>query len=176
MKLFMETERLLLREMEQEDAPELFLLDTEEIVLRYLPGVPVPASAEDTKHLITYVQEQYKRNGTGRLSLILKESNELIGWCGIKLVDDHTLNGRTNYYDLGYRLRSVFWGKGYAGEAAVPCIDFAFQQLKLPELHATVMQGNVASSRLLLRKGFVNCGTFTDEGAPWEWYTLPSPA
>jgi [ribosomal protein S5]-alanine N-acetyltransferase len=171
MNFLMETERLILRSITEQDVSSLFLLDSEEAVFRYVPGQALQ-QPEETLAIIRNIRGQYERNNTGRLAVELKSSGEVIGWCGIKFVDDQHTNNRTNYYDLGYRFRTAFWGMGYASEAATPCIGFAFEQLQIPELHATVMQENYASANVLLKKGFRLCDTFLEDGDPWCWYTL----
>lgn len=171
MDFFLETERLILRGITEQDVPALFLLDSEAAVFRYLPEQPL-RQAEQTSEKVRYIQAQYERNRTGRLAVELKASNEVIGWCGIKFVDEEPTNGRINYYDLGYRFRSCYWGMGYASEAAAASIDFAFNCLGIAELHATVMQGNHASANVLLKKGFRLCDSFLEDDKPWDWYTL----
>jgi [ribosomal protein S5]-alanine N-acetyltransferase len=61
------------------------------------------------------------------LWLLLKIQNELIGWTGIKFVNDHVENGNTNFYDYGYRLNEKFWNKGFATEASIAWLELWFQ-------------------------------------------------
>ena len=59
--------------------------------------------------------EQKAKNGMARLAIIEKETQEFIGWTGIKFEENLRFE---NYYDLGYRLKKKFWGKGIASETA----------------------------------------------------------
>jgi RimJ/RimL family protein N-acetyltransferase len=81
------------------------------------------------------------------------------------------MNGRTNYYDLGYRLLPQYWGCGYASEAAEASLRYGFEVLQLPVIHATVMRENRASCRVLEKVGLVRTAEFTEAyGGEWYWY------
>jgi RimJ/RimL family protein N-acetyltransferase len=116
MNLIIETPRLIIRPFEKSDAQELFDMDKNPNVHKYLWLKPVE-SINEVYDYIEMVQKQYYERGIGRFSTILKETGELIGWTGIKFVNDHIENGNTNFYDYGYRLNEKFWNKGYASEA-----------------------------------------------------------
>lgn len=166
-----ETERLLLRGLNENDAEQILQLDSAEAVLRYLPVMPIETIAQ-AREGIAYIRKQYSENGTGRLAMIRKEDGAFLGWCGIKWVNDHETNGKTNYYDIGYRLLPEFWNKGYAFEAAQACCDYAFTIPRLEALHATVMEGNTASARIAEKLRMALVSRFEEEGKAWRWYTL----
>lgn len=109
MKLPIITERLILRKITSDDADDLFLLDSNPEVVKYV-GIKPFTKKEDTLKLIESLQIQYEKNGTGRLAVIEKESNKFIGWSGIKLLTEE-VNGFKNVYELGYRLLPAFWEK-----------------------------------------------------------------
>src|SRR5690606_22749711 len=111
MNLILETDRLLLRPFEISDAEELFDMDKNRRVHDYLWQKPVQ-HIDEVYTYIKMVQKQYEENGIGRFSTILKDTNELIGWTGIKFINDHIENGNSNFYDYGYRLNPKFWNKG----------------------------------------------------------------
>jgi RimJ/RimL family protein N-acetyltransferase len=169
-----ETLRLRLRPIEATDAPGILALDSDPAVLRYLPQPRLTALAEAAA-VVEYIRAQYQRNGVGRWAVERKQDGAFLGWCGLKLVDDAVTNGRTNYYDLGYRLLPGCWGQGYASEAAAASLRYGFEVLRLPVLHATVMQGNAASGRVLAKLGFQCAAGFEQDGAPWLWYEQANP-
>jgi RimJ/RimL family protein N-acetyltransferase len=78
MKVFVETERLILREMLPEDEKGMFELDSDPEVHRYLGNNPVK-SIDQVRNIINSVRLQYKENGIGRWAVIEKASNEFIG-------------------------------------------------------------------------------------------------
>lgn len=175
MNIILETPRLLLRKLTPADADYIFELDSNPEVMRYLPP-QLPIDKEKAADVIRYIQSQYERNNTGRLAVIVKETGAFTGWCGIKYVDDDTNNGKTRYYDIGYRLLPQFWNRGYATEASLVCIEHGFQTLHLPDIHATVMHGNIASARTAQKIGMTLVEDFTDEDQYlWHWYTIVHP-
>ena len=119
--MVLETERLILRKLENEDFERMFLMDSDPDVMKYL-GKPL-TTREESKEVIQMIQKQYEENGVGRLAVIEKESGLLIGWCGLKLMTK-PINGYINTLDLGYRFIPEFWGKGYATETAERILEY----------------------------------------------------
>lgn len=77
------------------------------------------------------------------------ETNEHIGCCGLRPYDLEK-----GIYELGFHLKSQYWGKGYAFEAASAAIRFAFENLKAANLFAGHNPNNAASKKLLEKLGF----------------------
>jgi ribosomal-protein-alanine N-acetyltransferase len=171
----LETPRLLLRPMLPEDAPGILALDSDPEVLRYVPG-PLMSTLAEAAATVDYIRRQYEQNGVGRWAVVRHDTQEFVGWCGIKLMNDHVVNGRTNYYDIGYRLLRQHWGQGFASEAARASLRFAFEEMNLPEIHATAMRDNLASCRILERLGLVKQEEFVQDNALWHWYSLEQQA
>ncbi len=109
MKNPIETERLLLRELLLSDVDVMFELDSNPNVHLFVGNNPVK-NIEQSIEYIHFVQKQYKDFGTGRWAVILKETNEFLGWSGIKFITDE-INGHTNFYEIGYRLIEKHWEK-----------------------------------------------------------------
>ena len=99
MKIFAETERLILREILQSDLDGMFELDSDPEVHKYL-GNKIVSDKNQIAKVIDFVRQQYIDNGIGRWAVIDKRTNAFIGWTGLKFVTELT-NGRKNYYDLG---------------------------------------------------------------------------
>ena len=72
MKIFIETDRLLLREIVEEDVHDFFELDSDPRVHRYLGKQPVQ-TLEQSREMIRHVRQQYRDNGIGRWAVILEE-------------------------------------------------------------------------------------------------------
>ncbi|CAM4066517.1 GNAT family N-acetyltransferase [Flavobacterium antarcticum] len=172
MDLILETERLLIREMLHEDADALFDMDKNPDVHKYLWQKPF-TKIEEIHDYITYIRKQYQDNGIGRFSTILKETNELIGWTGIKYINDHVENGKTNFYDYGYRLNVKSWNKGYATEASKAWLEYAFNQMNIPEMNAYTHAENGASNHVLQKVGFNFVENYQDENdVTWKWWQI----
>ncbi len=161
-----------MRELQTTDAPGMFELDSNPTVMRYLGGKTVESVAV-SESIIRMVQEQYVKNGIGRYSVILKETNEFIGWSGIKYVTAPE-NNFVNFYDLGYRLIERHWGKGYGYECALPWIDHAFDTMKIDKLNADAHIENIGSNKILQKLGFQFLNQYEWEGYPFNWYELKS--
>lgn len=170
MKLPIITERLILRKLTEDDVDNIFLLDSNSDVMKYV-GVPPVASKAESEKMVENILDQYKKNGTGRLAVIEKETNKFIGWSGIKLLTNE-VNGFKNVYELGYRFLPEFWGKGYATESAKASLDLGFNQLNADKIYAYADIENQSSNSILTKLGFENKGVFLDNGDNCYWYEL----
>ena len=173
MKFYIETERLILRELRIGDLDGMFELDSDPEVHRYLGNKPIK-NKNEAKKTIENVLNQYKERGIGRWAVMEKHTGNFIGWSGIRLNTEYNMNGFTTYHDVGYRLIKRFWGKGYATESGKAAVDYAFNVLNLPELYATTEIGNQASHNALLKTGlkYVEDFYFEEEKLNLRWYKI----
>ncbi len=170
-----ETERLILRKFFSSDAEDMFRLDTDKMVHRYL-GNTMNKSIDDAKKNINSIIQQYNDNGIGRWAAIEKSSGKFIGWSGLKLNNDIVINGHNDIYDIGYRLLPKFWGMGYATESSLASLDYGFNVLNLDTIYAITHIENEASHKVLLKLGldFINTFELKDEEFLLRWYQLKS--
>jgi len=173
MQCHIETDRLILRELRMTDLEGMFELDSDPEVHKYLGNKPVK-QIEESQKILESVIIQYKERGIGRWAAIEKNSGNFIGWSGLRLNTEYNMNGFTKYYDLGYRFIKRYWGKGYATESGKASINYAFNNLKLPELYATTEIGNQASHNALLKIGlkYVEDFYFEQEKLNLRWYKI----
>ena len=151
MKKPIETERLILRELKLSDAEGMFELDSNPNVHLFLGNRPVKHIDESIEY-IKFVHKQYKDLGTGRWAVVLKETNEFIGWSGIKFITNE-INNHKNFYEIGYRLKEEFWGKGYAYEAALKIKSVGMNDFGLTKLSAITTKDNTSSQKLIEKLG-----------------------
>jgi RimJ/RimL family protein N-acetyltransferase len=170
MKIFVETERLILRELLPSDLEGMFELDSDPEVHKYL-GNKIVTDKNQIAEIINVVRKQYIDNGIGRWAVIEKSTNNFIGWTGLKFVTELT-NGRKNYYDLGYRLRRKYWGQGIATETTIASLDYAFNKLKVNEVYAAASCENIASNKILQKVGLSLIETFYYEDIKCNWYKI----
>lgn len=170
MNLILETERLLMRPFEFSDEEALFALDSNPNVHLYLGNNPV-TEIEQVREYIKNIKNQYEQNGIGRFAVELKDTKEVIGWAGLKFITEED-NGHVNFYDIGYRLREEFWGKGYAYEAAVKWLDHALHTMKVPAIYASAHIENIGSNKILQKIGLQQNGQFLWNGLTCNWYEL----
>ena len=146
MRIILQTPRLILRQFTLADAPLVQQLNSDPEVLKYLDEPPLETT-EQAKHILrTIILPQYKNN-LGRWAIHLKDTNEFIGWCGLKYRPE------LNEIDLGYRLKKSAWGKGFAAEAAQYSIDHGFNKLHLKTITGRAHINNIASLKILEKIG-----------------------
>lgn len=170
MKIFIETERLLLREIHESDIDDLFELDSDPEVHRFLGNRPVK-DKQDVTDIIKSIRDQYVHNGIGRWAVIERNTGDFIGWSGLKFVRE-IINQHRDFHDIGYRLKRKFWGNGYATESAIASLQFGFNQLNLDEIYAAANIENEASNRILKKIGLTLLEKFTYDGAIHNWYRM----
>lgn len=142
-----ETARLILRELTPEDASFAFELNNDPEVIKYTGNAPFENQESARKFLEKY--DHYAKYGYGRWGVVLKESRELIGWCGLK----HTFERSEN--DIGFRFMKKHWGKGYATEAAKASIELGFKRFDLHTIIGRAMHQNLRSINVLKKLGMI---------------------
>lgn len=170
MNLRIETDRLLLRPLELSDAERMFILDSDPVVCQYLGTQPVESN-EVSKKIIQGIIQQYEDTGVGRLAVILKDEDKMIGWCGLKWHKEE-VNGVKEFYDLGFRFIPQYWGKGIATEASRAVVNEAFLTLPIDKIYAYADTRNKASIRVLEKIGFQYIKLFYDRDELCSWYEL----
>jgi RimJ/RimL family protein N-acetyltransferase len=173
MKIVLETQRLILRELLPSDAEGMFEMDSDPEVHFYLGNKPVK-TIEESKEAIEFIRQQYSENGIGRWAVIEKESLEFIGWAGFKFTKEK-INGHSDFYDLGYRFRKKAWGKGYATEVAKACVDYGFTTMHLNDIYARAMVENLHSRKVLEKAGLRFVEIFDLDGLAHAWYKISKP-
>lgn len=168
--MYLETKRLVLRKLEEADHERLFLLDSNQEIMKYI-GMPTLSKVEESKEVVKMIIQQYEENGVGRLAVIEKESELLIGWSGLKL-NTSEVNGYQNFYELGYRFLPETWGKGYATESGKASLEYGFNDLKAEIIYAYAHSENMASNHILTKLGFERTGEFTEPDGICFWYEL----
>jgi len=149
-----ETERLILREIQLSDVDGMFALDSDPEVHKHLGNMPITNKDQAEKYIVL-LQQQYKERGIGRWAVIHKETKDFMGWSGIKYLNESEQeNGFYNVYELGYRLIPKYWGKGYATESAQVWVDYMFNEAGVKSLYAAVDIPNKGSVNVLQKVGF----------------------
>lgn len=145
-KIILETERLILREMNNNDFEALckILLD-EETMYAYQGAFTI----EEAHNWLNSQLERYKNYGYGLWAVVLKENNEMIGQCGLSIQtwkDSEVL-------EVGYLFQRNYWHQGYATEAAIASREYAFNVLNANEVSSIIRTTNTQSINVALRNG-----------------------
>ena len=169
MKTLIETKRLILREILDSDVQDMYELDADPEVHKYLGNKPI-TTIEQARKIIAHIRKQYENNGLGRLAVIEKASGNFLGWSGLKY--EKEVREEFNYYDLGYRFKKQHWGKGYASESASASLSYGFQKLNLSEICAAAELANGVSNHIIKKQGFTFVERFSFDGEECNWYKL----
>ena len=143
----LETERLLLRQFSLADAELILELLNEPSFIRNIGNRGVRTLADARSYILNGPVASYAKNGFGLYLVVLKQTNESIGMCG--LIKRDTLED----VDIGYAFLPRFWARGYAVESARAVKEYAENVIKLKRLVAITDPLNEDSIRLLEKIG-----------------------
>lgn len=141
-----ETDRLILRPFTSNDLDALASIGSDPDVMHYI-GDGKPQSREQTEQRLNAIIEHHSRHGFGLWAAVDKSSGDLMGFCGLQLLDN------TSEVEVGYRLAKRFWGMGLASEAAMASLRYGFEDLGLDRIVAVVHPENIASRRVIEKIG-----------------------
>lgn len=145
----LETERLLLRQMQEEDADHLFLLRSDQNVMKYLDR-PLASSPTEVQEFIQNMIASSKLNNGITWAIALKPNPQLIGTIGFWKIDKE--NHRA---EIGYMLAVQWHNKGIMNEAMKPVLEYGFKIMNLHSVEANVNPANEPSISLLGKNQFV---------------------
>ncbi|WP_081991002.1 GNAT family N-acetyltransferase [Pseudoalteromonas piratica] len=150
MNTLIETPRMLMRQFTLEDAEQVFKFSSNEDVTRYTGDAGWVNTINDAENIIRNIWlKEYNEIGYARFAIILKENNQVIGFCGLKYEPE------LNAPDIGYRMLPEYWGKGLGMEASRAALEYAFNQLGLSYIVGEVDVANTASHKILTNLGLV---------------------
>jgi ribosomal-protein-alanine N-acetyltransferase len=154
----LKTERLLLRQLTLEDAPDIFLLRSDENVLRYIgrePAISIKEAEEFIQKIITNVA-----------------TNESIMWAITFSDNPGKVIGNICYWriqpenyrtEIGYALLPQYWRKGIMKEAILKVLEYGFETMKLHSIEARTNAENKPSGAILEATGFIKEAHLRDE-------------
>lgn len=154
--MILETERLILRPWQDEDAVDLYRYASDPDV-GPVAGWPVHTSVENSLEIIRTV---LRANET--YAVCLKENNKAIGSIGLKMGDATDMTDRDDECELGYWIGKPYWGKGLIPEAAREILRHGFEDLGMKKIWCGYYDGNEKSKRVQEKIGFVY--QYTTEG------------
>lgn len=155
--VFLETERLVLRQFTTDDVEDLYELDADAEVMHYITGGRGTPREEIEHEILPAFLEYYRRfPGYGFWAAIEKSSGRFIGWFHFRPAPEDPVDQP----ELGYRLRRCAWGKGYATEGSRALIRKGFVELGVRRVVASTMAVNVASRRVMEKSGLRVVRTF----------------
>lgn len=147
-----ETDRLLLREIQAQDVTEIFnCWMRDEEVSRYM-WWKASNDIADAQKFVDFEIKQIDNENWNRWMIVLKATKEIIGTCLVYLNDEDD----DSHWDISYNLGRKFWGKGYITEAMQEVMAFAEKELGMTECITTYAKVNTASANVLHKLGFLD--------------------
>ncbi|GAA3819483.1 GNAT family N-acetyltransferase [Sphaerisporangium flaviroseum] len=155
--MFLETDRLVLRPLTEADADDLFHLDNDPDVMRFINGGKATSHEEFRRESLPRLLHFYESLGRhGFWAAVGKPDGDFLGWFELRPLKDDD----PGEVELGYRLRKAAWGRGYATEGARALIRKGFTELGALRVVSSTMTVNTASRRVMEKAGLTHVRTF----------------
>lgn len=146
--ILIETERLLLRRWKKEDIEPFSSLNSDPKVMEFFPAL---LNRTETEAMIKTIEERIEQHGFGFWATELKESHQFIGFIGLN-IPGYALPF-SPCVEIGWRLASQFWGKGFAQEGARAALKYGFNKMGLEEIVSFTTVANLRSRHVMERIG-----------------------
>ncbi len=150
MRVFLETDRLILRQFTADDVDLLVDLDSDPEVMFYINGGrPTPREELEREYIPAYLDYYRRYPGYGFWVAVEKATGDFLGWFHFRPPGDSP----PDEPELGYRLRRPVWGRGYATEGSKALVEKGFRELGSTRVWAQTMVVNSASRRVMEKSG-----------------------
>ncbi|WP_420976758.1 GNAT family N-acetyltransferase [Bacillus vallismortis] len=162
----LETDRLTLRKITDQDVKTIFACFSNHEVTRYY-GLENMESIEQAISMVQTFSGLYQENRGIRWGIERKDTKELIGTIGF-----HALAQKHRRAEIGYEIIPAHWRNGFASEAISTVVSYGVATLRLTRIGAVVFTENEASNRLLVKMGFQKEGVLRQymyqDGIPYD--------
>lgn len=145
----LETERLLLRRVNENDANEIFALRSNPETMKYIPR-PLVKSIDDALEHIAMIDAKIESNEGINWAITYKDNPKLIG-----IIGHYRIKPEHFRAEVGYMLLPEYNGKGIISEAIKEVVNYGFNEMKLHSIEAIIDPENFGSERVLQKCGFV---------------------
>ncbi len=151
---FLETDRLVLKKIEDEDYQDLFEIYDNDKVFEFC-GILPKHNVETVKNMINHFERDYNKKSRMKLGIFIKgDSQKMVG-----IIEAMDFKKKIDSVTIGYYLSEEYWGKGIATEALLVLIKFLFEVADMNRIQAEVMTHNEASKQVLSNNNFIKEGT-----------------
>jgi ribosomal-protein-alanine N-acetyltransferase len=145
----LETARLFLRRISDQDVHEIFALRSDKEVMKYIPR-PLAKSIEDALAHIALIDEKIEKNEGINWAITLKEDPKLIG-----IIGHYRIKPEHFRAEIGYMLHPEYHGQGIISEAIEEVVNYGFKVMKLHSIEAIIDPENFGSAKALQKNGFI---------------------
>lgn len=145
----LETERLLLRRVDNADLKEVIALRSNPETMKYIPRPLVKTDQEGLDH-ITMINDKIEANEGINWAITIKDNPQLIG-----IIGHYRIKPEHHRAEIGYMILPEFNGKGIVTEAVKAVVKYGFEEIKLHSIEAVIDPDNIASAKVLEKNGFI---------------------
>ena len=159
--VYIETERLLLRDWKEEDIAPFAEMNSDPEVMRFFLK---PLNSEESFDFYNHINKEFVEYGYGLYAIEKKENSTFIGYTGF-----HNFNLNTDFtpgVEIGWRIRHGDWNKGYATEAAKACLNDAKYHLPFHTVWSFTSVLNKRSEKIMQKTGMEKTGYFFRPAVP----------
>ncbi|WP_339215069.1 GNAT family protein [Ornithinibacillus sp. FSL M8-0202] len=149
----LQTERLKLKKMDVSDSSSLFKIWSDPDVAKFM-NINSFNDESQAIEMIEMLDMLYEESKAIRYSIFHLESNQIIGSCGYNSLDFENLKA-----EIGYEISKEYWGNGFASEAVLTLVNYAFHNLNFNRVEAKIEPDNKNSIKLVERLNFQFEGT-----------------
>lgn len=152
----LETERLLLRRVNNNDIKEVLALRSNPETMKYIPRPLVKNDDEALEH-IAMIETKIENNEGINWAITLKDNPKLIGVIGhYRIKPEHYRS------EIGYMILPEFNGKGIVTEAVQEVVKYGFEAMQLHSIEAVIDPDNIASAKVLEKNNFIKEAHFKE--------------
>lgn len=140
-----ETSRTFLRKFTADDFDDIAAILSNPRVMKYLGVSAKPVTRDETKQILDSINRLWKNKGYGRMAVVSKDDNKLIGMAGLRHFEGDA--------ELFYLLDEPYWGQGLATEIGKAILEYGFETFDFPRIIAVTRPSNAATLRVLDKLG-----------------------
>ncbi len=158
--IYIETERLVLRDWKPEDLPLFITMNKDDRVMRYFPAI---LTEKETESFYFRIQSAFAKKGWGLYTVELKSTGRFIGYVGL-----HEIGFDADFtpgVEIGWRLDADYHNQGFATEAAIAVMELA-RSKGIKRLYSFTAKKNVPSERVMQKIGMTKVGEFEHPNLP----------
>ena len=165
----LQTERLILRHITEDDFPELLRMNSDPEIMRYVGDGSVRSHDQMVKEMDMLISHYVRKPGLGIWATMLKNAGLFVGASGLVYYDN------TPEIEIGYRMLKEHWNQGYATEASLGLLKYGFETLGLKKIVSSAHVENISSRKVMEKIGM----RFSDErfhyGCMQAYYEISLP-
>ncbi len=165
MNIIIETDRLVIREFEEDDLLSLYKIESDPRIVEFIPWSKLSTLNECNRKIKKYISD-YKRYKLNSWAVTIKETSEVIGIT--QLVYSNKIKG----VEIGTKILPEYWSMGYASELSKAVVRYGLYELGIDEITAVTDVNNAGAIKSLINMGMTLKKYGYYNGAEAAFYSL----